>query len=311
MAAIATDRLTKRFSSSTTAVDHVNITVEEGEVYGLLGRNGAGKSTLMGMLLGLLEPTSGSFQIFGRSGSRARVASDIGALIESPAFYPFLSARRNLEVVARYCGASAKDVGIALERVGLDDVAGRRFSRFSLGMKQRLGVAAAILGDPALVILDEPTNGLDPQAITQMRELIRSLRSEGRTVLLSSHILAEVEQVVDRVAIIANGAVVTEGSLQNLRAQHSADGVTVIVRTGDDTALAPAVRELPGVRDVQSLPDGGVRIQTDDETAHGLAMELTRRGIGFTELTVEAATLETVFLELTAQQTGDTDDHND
>lgn len=311
MAAITTDRLTKIFSSSTTAVDHVNITVEEGEVYGLLGRNGAGKSTLMGMLLGLLEPTSGSFQIFGRSGSRARAASDVGALIESPAFYPFLSARRNLEVVARYCGASAKDVGIALERVGLDDVAGRRFSRFSLGMKQRLGVAAAILGDPALVILDEPTNGLDPQAITQMRELIRSLRSEGRTVLLSSHILAEVEQVVDRVAIIANGAVVTESSLQNLRAQHSADGVTVIVRTDDDTALVPAVRELPGVRDVQSLPDGGVRVRTDDETAHGLAMELTRRGIGFTELTVEAATFETVFLELTAQQTGDPDDHND
>lgn len=157
MAAITTDRLTKRFSSSTTAVDHVNITVEEGEVYGLLGRNGAGKSTLMGMLLGLLKPTSGSFQIFGRSGSRARMASDIGALIESPAFYPFLSARRNLEVLARYCGASARDVGVALERVGLDDVAGRRFSRFSLGMKQRLGVAAAILGDPALVILDEPT----------------------------------------------------------------------------------------------------------------------------------------------------------
>ena len=241
MAAITTDRLTKRFSSSTTAVDHVNITVEEGEVYGLLGRNGAGKSTLMGMLLGLLKPTSGSFQIFGQSGSRARMASDIGALIESPAFYPFLSARRNLEVLARYCGASARDVGVALERVGLDDVAGRRFSRFSLGMKQRLGVAAAILGDPALVILDEPTNGLDPQAITQMRELIRSLRSEGRTVLLSSHILAEVEQVVDRVAIIANGDVVTESSLQDLRAQHSADGVTVIIRTDDDAALVPAL----------------------------------------------------------------------
>lgn len=219
--------------------------------------------------------------------------------------YPFLSARRNLEVLARYCGASARDVGVALERVGLDDVAGRRFSRFSLGMKQRLGVAAAILGDPALVILDEPTNGLDPQAITQMRELIRSLRSEGRTVLLSSHILAEVEQVVDRVAIIANGDVVTESSLQDLRAQHSADGVTVIIRTDDDAALVPALRELPGVRDVQSLPDGGVRVRTDDDTAHGLAMELTRRGIGFTELTVEAATLETVFLELTAQQTGD------
>ena len=172
-------------------------------------------------------------------------------------------------------------------------------------MKQRLGVAAAILGDPALVILDEPTNGLDPQAITQMRELIRSLRSEGRTVLLSSHILAEVEQVVDRVAIIANGDVVTESSLQDLRAQHSADGVTVIIRTDDDAALVPALRELPGVRDVQSLPDGGVRVRTDDDTAHGLAMELTRRGIGFTELTVEAATLETVFLELTAQQTGD------
>lgn len=210
MAAITTDGLTKRFSSTTTAVDHVNITVAEGEVYGLLGRNGAGKSTLMGMLLGLLEPTSGSFQIFGRSGSRARAASDVGALIESPAFYPFLSAQRNLEVIARYCGASARDVRRVLERVGLDDVAGRRFSRFSLGMKQRLGVAAAILGDPALVVLDEPTNGLDPQAIAQMRELIRSLRSEGRTVLLSSHILAEVEQVVDSVAIIANGAVVIE-----------------------------------------------------------------------------------------------------
>jgi len=190
-------------------------------------------------------------------------------------------------------------------------VAGPRFPLPPRGRSQGRGAPAAILGDPALVILDEPTNGLDPQAITQMRELIRSLRSEGRTVLLSSHILAEVEQVVDRVAIIANGAVVTESSLQNLRAQHSADGVTVIVRTDDDTALVPAVRELPGVRDVQSLPDGSVRIQTDDETAHGLAMELTRRGIGFTELTVEAATLETVFLELTAQQTGDTDDHND
>ena len=285
-------------------MDNVSITVQEGEVYGLLGRNGAGKSTLMGLLLGLLAPTAGSFEIFGRSSLRLRSASGVGALIEAPAFYPYLSARRNLEVLAYYSGASARDVETALEKVGLSDVARRRFSRFSLGMKQRLGVAAAILGDAPLVVLDEPTNGLDPQAITQMRDLIRSLRSEGRTVLLSSHILAEVEQVVDRVAIIANGVVVVESSLSELRRSQSSADVTVLVRTADPHALIDVVRPMAGVQEAKVGPGGSVHILMEKGTESGLARELAHREVSFTELTVEEVTLESVFLKLTAKQKG-------
>ena len=300
--------VSKKFGQQQ-ALSDVNLTIKKGDIYGLIGKNGAGKTTLIKIMTQLMHASSGTVSLFGSSNQAewTQARKRVGSVIETPVAHNHLTAYENLSYYCKLRQIPNADKAIqeTLNYVDLTDTGKKKFRDFSLGMKQRLGVAAAILGDPALVILDEPTNGLDPQAITQMRELIRSLRSEGRTVLLSSHILAEVEQVVDRVAIIANGDVVTESSLQDLRAQHSADGVTVIIRTDDDAALVPALRELPGVRDVQSLPDGGVRVRTDDDTAHGLAMELTRRGIGFTELTVEAATLETVFLELTAQQTGD------
>src|SRR2546421_11009921 len=212
--AVSTDNLTKRYGEHL-AVDGVSLTVRRGEVYGFLGPNGAGKTTTLRMVLGLIRPTSGTATVLGEPPGAAN--ANVGALVEGPGFYPYLSGRDNLRVLARYRGLDEAEVGDVLVRVDLGDRAGDRFSRYSLGMKQRLGVAAALLGNPELLILDEPTNGLDPAGMSDMRRLLVQLAEAGHTGLRSSHLLGEVQEICDRVGVISRGRLVTEATVDELR----------------------------------------------------------------------------------------------
>ena len=214
---VTTDDLTKRYGD-VLAVDHLSLRIEPGEVYGFLGPNGAGKTTTMRMLLGLVAPTSGSAEVLDAAPGSPAGLERVGALIESPGFYPFLSGRDNLRIVAKHAGVSEAGIDQILDDVDLIDRAHHRFGTYSQGMKQRLGVAAALVKDPALLVLDEPTNGLDPGGVVQMRDLIRRLGDGHRSVLLSSHMLGEVEQVCDRVGVVRRGRLVAEGTVDELRA---------------------------------------------------------------------------------------------
>src|SRR6266446_10713877 len=227
---ITTNKLTKRYGPAITAVDNLDLEVHRGEVFGFLGPNGAGKTTTLRMLLGLIRPTSGSAIVAEHRPGDPEGLRRIGSLVESPAFYPYLSGRENLKIVCDYAGIPHTRVDAALEEVDLADRARDRFGTYSMGMKQRLAVAAALIKDPELMILDEPTNGLDPQGVVEMRSLIRRLGTGSRTVLLSSHLLSEMEQVCDRVGIIRRGRLVREGTVDELRGEPA---VTVRVTPVD------------------------------------------------------------------------------
>src|SRR5215218_8432015 len=218
---IETRDLGKRYGERVVAVDRLQLCVRHGEVYGFLGPNGAGKTTTLRMLLGLVKPSSGSARVLGASPGSPEALAGIGALVETPAFYPFLSGRDNLRVLARHAGVPETRIDAVLKEVGLSGRAGDRFATYSLGMKQRLGVAAALLKDPELLILDEPTNGMDAAGMAEMRTFIRTLGQKGRTVLFSSHLMSEVEQVCDRVGVIRGGRLVGEGTLDELRGRAS------------------------------------------------------------------------------------------
>src|SRR5438270_6167203 len=226
--AVETHGLSKRYATGVLAVNDLDLRVRTGEVYGFLGPNGAGKTTTLRLLSGLLHPTAGSATVArGPPGSPASLAR-LGAMVETPAFYPYLSGRDNLRVIARYSSASKSRIEPVLKQVDMIDRARHKFRTYSTGMKQRLGVAAALLKDPDLLILDEPTSGLDPQGTVEMRALIRDIRGEGRTVLLSSHLLNEVELTCDRVGVIAMGQLVAEGTVDELRARSG--GRTLLIR---------------------------------------------------------------------------------
>jgi len=289
---IETQCLTKRYGT-LTAVDRLTLGVRRGEVYGFLGPNGAGKTTTLRMLVGLVRPTSGSATILGaRPGSPDGLAR-IGALIEAPGFYPFLSARDNLRVMAMHAGSGAERVDTVLEEVGLGDRAKDRFGTYSQGMKQRLGVASALLKDPDVLILDEPTSGLDPKGMAEMRVFIRGLGDGGRTVLLSSHLMPEVEQVCDRVGVIHRGALVREGTVDELRG-----GRSLLVRAEPMEQASRLLESLPGVTGV-STRDGAMSITADPAEASAINGALVAAGIAVSELRTERASLEDVFLELT------------
>src|SRR6266511_342798 len=218
---IETRDLGKRYGDRIVAVDRLVMRVRRGEVYGFLGPNGAGKTTTLRMLLGLVRPTSGSALVLGAAPGSPEGLARIGALIETPTFYPFLSGRDNLRVLALHAGIPEAQIGPALAEVELSARAGDRFETYSLGMKQRLGIAAALIKDPELLILDEPTNGMDPAGMAEMRTFIRSLGRGTRTVLLSSHLMTEVEQICDRVGVISKGSLVGEGTVDELRGGES------------------------------------------------------------------------------------------
>ena len=289
---IDTAGLTKRYGE-VLAVNRLALRVRRGEVYGFLGPNGAGKSTTLRMLLGLVRPTSGAAAVLGAPPGAPEGLARTGAMIEAPAFYPFLSGRDNLRVLAGHAGVAARQVDEVLAEVDLLARAGDRVSGYSLGMKQRLGVAAALLKDPELLILDEPTNGLDPAGMAEMREFIRSLGREGRTVLLSSHLMGEVEQVCDRVGVIRAGALVAEGTVDELRGRAG-----LRVRAQPAGAAERVIGALPGVEAV-SPDDGLLDVTVDPARAAAINRALVEAGVDVSELYAAKASLEDVFLELT------------
>ena len=298
---IATDGLAKRFRD-VDAVAGVDLRVPAGGIYGFLGPNGAGKTTTIRMLLGLMRPTRGVASLFGQPvvpGSD--VLDRVGALVERPAFYPYLSAVDNLRVLGLTRGLPDSRLGAAvpeaLDRVGLMEAAKRPAGRYSTGMRQRLGIAAALLGRPQLVILDEPTNGLDPNGVVEVRELIRHLARDGTTVFLSSHVLPEVEQLCDHVAVLRKGRVIAEGETQAMLRQ----GERLYVRfdtPGDATQAEPVLEAIgPTTR---SDSDTGRFVDAPATRGSDVARALAAAGLYPAELSVHRQSLEAVFIELTA-----------
>lgn len=292
---VQTRGLTKRYGERL-AVDTVSMTVRRGEVYGFLGPNGAGKTTTLRMILGLIRPTAGSASVLGRPGGSQEVTERVGALIEGPGFFPYLSGRDNLRVMARYRGLPESTVDDALVRVDLADRGDDRFKSYSLGMKQRLGVASALMGDPELIVLDEPTNGLDPAGMQDMRSLVVSLARGGQTVVLSSHLLAEVQEICDRVGVIDDGRLLRESTVADLRGETSLRVRAVQV----DRTLAVSMR-LAG--------DDGVRVQGDSvllalpaAAAPDVTRALVADGVDVLELSAVERSLEEVFFEMTTTQ---------
>lgn len=297
---IETHDLCKSYNGRTV-VDHLNLTVPQGCVYGFLGPNGAGKSTSMKMLLGLVHPTGGSVELLGHTmneTNRIPLLRQTGSLIESPSGYLHLTARENLAIVADLKGVAHKDIDRVLEIVHLTADANRKVGQYSLGMKQRLGIAMALLGSPKLLVLDEPTNGLDPAGIQEMRELIRTMpAATGATVLISSHLLGEMEQMVEHVGIIDHGRMLFEGPLTELQ-RHSKGALTLRL-------LHPA-KALP-VLQANGLPTAAVGEDNTialpplrDDLLAGLVQALADSGAGVVGLTQHTRTLEEIFLTLTA-----------
>jgi ABC-2 type transport system ATP-binding protein len=289
--------LVKRYGD-IMAVDHVDLTVGVGDVYGYLGPNGAGKTTSLRMLLGLIRPDAGAAKLFGRDPlvEGARALDGVAGFVEAPRFYPYLTGRRNLELVAALDGAGATGrIEEALETVELSDRAKDRVGGYSHGMRQRLGIAGALLRDPKLLLLDEPTTGLDPAGMRDMRLLVRRLADQGITVLLSSHLMGEVEELCDRVAIVRTGRVVYEGSLPELLASTAG---RYTLRTTDDVRSAAIAAERPGVDDVR-FADGGVSLSAGEEAVTALSITLGEAGIGIAALVPRTATLEELFFRMT------------
>jgi len=282
--------LTKRFGSFT-AVDDLSFTVEPGRITGFLGPNGAGKTTTLRMLLGLVRPTSGTATIGGRAYHEiAAPLRVVGSALEATNFHPGRSGRDHLRVLADTCGIGTARVDEMLELVGIPAAARKRAGGSSMGMRQRLGLAAAMLGDPEVLILDEPANGLDPEGIRWLRGFLRHLSSGGKTILVSSHMLQEVEQTVDDVVIISNGKLVQQGPMADL---HGA--ARSLVRTSSTDELAGALRVADVTSEVQ--PDGGLMVHTGDLRLVGdVAL---RAGLPVYELRSATSDLEAVFFELT------------
>lgn len=290
---VETHGLTKRYGPRIVAVDNLSLRVRRGEVYGFLGPNGAGKTTTLRLLLGLIRPTAGTASVLGHPPGAPAGLARVGAMIETPAFYPYLSGRDNLRVLAGYTGAPTARLEQTLAQVDLAERAGDKVRTYSQGMKQRLGVAAALLKDPDLLILDEPTNGLDPRGMAEMRALVRSLGQGRRTVLLSSHLLGEVEHICDRVGVIQRGRLVAEGALAELRGSGG-----LLVRVAPlESALALA-RTLPGVAEAH-IEDGALRLGVAPAHAADINRALVGAGLEVSELRPLTHSLEEVFLGLT------------
>lgn len=297
---IQTLDLTKRYRVKRlrriTAVDGISFQVERGQVFGFLGPNGSGKTTTIGMLLGIITPTAGQVRLLGRGGPAGlhEARQRVGATLETPNFYPYLSGRDNLRLVANVKGVGRTDVDRVLEMVGL---AGRKkdpFEKYSLGMKQRLALAATMLGDPDVVILDEPANGLDPEGMKEIREIILGLAAQGKTIFLSSHLLSEVEKTCTHVAIIKEGRLIRQASVEEI--VHT--GVLLNLRAPDPAALLREVAGFPGAREAWA-DDPDVVVELDEDRPQDLNRWLGERGIHLMHLSHRRRSLEDVFIELT------------
>jgi len=302
LSAVLAKGLTKRYGE-LSAVDGLDLQIDQGVLYGFLGPNGAGKTTTIRMLLGLIFPTSGEVElldepVFGHEGSGAPSLHKVGALIEEPAFWTYLSGRRNLEYFTRAAGPRSEQrarlarIDEVLHTVGLADAANKRVKAYSQGMRQRLGIALALLGEPALLVLDEPTNGLDPQGMREIRHLLQRLAGEGTTVFVSSHLLSEVEAMCDRVGVLAQGRLVADGPPGALR--KDADVVRLEV---DDAVRARGV--LGTLAGVAIEGDDPLRVRlSPPATAASVNAALVAGGVAVSALVPEQASLEDVFLSL-------------
>jgi ABC-2 type transport system ATP-binding protein len=283
----------------TMAVAGLDLEVPEGGVFGFLGPNGAGKTTTIRCLLGLVRPDTGHLRLLGTEVSKglAHVIGKVGSIVEQPALFPRFSGRRNLEILGRIQGRDDRAIDSVLERVGLQERAKDNVRTYSLGMKQRLGIAAALLKDPSVLILDEPANGLDPAGIVEVRELIRSLGAEGRTVFVSSHILSEVQQTADRVAILARGRLIKAGPVHEVLAAGRAQGM--LVRVSDPAAGKRALdaAELPA-----TIDGGSLRVDVQPDQGERVTRALVAADLYPSELRPDEVDLETVFLELTKDE---------
>jgi len=294
---VRTQALTKRYGD-LVAVDDLELTVRPSEVYGFLGPNGAGKTTTLRMLLGLIRPTTGSVRLLGNPVGGAALAK-VGALIEGPAFYPYLSGRDNLRVLAGHAGVDRSRITVVLDQVDLTDRATDRYANYSMGMRQRLGLAAALLKDPELLILDEPTNGLDPAGMADMRTVIRTLAGDGRTVLLSSHLLGEVQQVCDRVGVISRGRLVAESTVSDL-----ADGGSLRLEARPVVRAIELIASLVGPEKVRC--DGrSIDIAVERSEAGRINAALVRDDVEVSELHWRQPDLEETFFELTGAPSDD------
>lgn len=296
---IETNDLSKRYGQ-VTAVDRLSLRVPRGHVFGLLGPNGSGKTTAMSMLLGLVRPTAGSFRLFGGGQADGEALRRIGAIIETPSFYPYLSGRQNLEYFQGVSGkGDRQELDTLLDKVGLLQRADDRYQTYSLGMKQRLGIAYALLGDPELLFLDEPTNGMDPAGMAEIRDLIKQLGAEGRTILLSSHLLHEVELVCDSVAILAKGKLIAQGNVKEL--VHPQEQVQL--RTTSNEQAYQILTSLDWVQGAV-VENGHLVVTAPVERSWELTAALSRSQVYVTEMWPLQISLEEYFLDVTAEDVG-------
>lgn len=292
--------ISKRYGG-TLALRSISLELRAGEVFALLGPNGSGKSTALNIVLGLVRPTSGTIEIDGRplSGRPTEALREVGGLAEGPSFYPYLSGRENLRLLAKVRGINSNSVERSLETVGLADRGGDPFDAYSLGMKQRLGIASTLMHEPRLIILDEPTNGLDPEGTLEIRKLIPRVASAGQTVLLASHLLHEVEQVSDRIAIMRRGSVIAEGTVSELLS--AGDQFRVSVPSEERERAAATLRGVPSVAAVDPGP-GGTLVVSGAVDSAALNRALATQGIFASELARMTLSLESLFLAITRRE---------
>ncbi len=292
---LKTQALSKSFGR-IKAVRDLNLEVPEGAVFGILGPNGSGKSTTLSMLMGILRPDSGEFSWFGQPGSPEQ-RRQIGTLLEQPNFYPYLSARQNLKIACLIKECSEQRIEPVLAQVGLLDRADSAFKTFSTGMKQRLAIASALLADPRVLVLDEPTNGLDPQGIAEVRELILQIAERGKTILLASHILDEVEKVCTHVAVIKKGHLLAQGSVMDILSnQHQVE-----MQAAEPDALERALAALPHAGERRRQGDMIVMMVTGEPDGEAINRYLFQQGIVLRHLRIHKKRLEESFLEITAK----------
>ncbi len=296
---LETENITKRYGS-ITAVDHVTMHLEQGEIYGLIGRNGAGKTTLLKMLAGLAKPTEGTFSIFGESSEQTSYMRDrIGVLIESPGLYPSMTAFENMKVKALMLGMN--DDGFLkelLSDVGLENAGKKKIRQFSLCMKQRLGIAMTLIGHPDLLLLDEPINGLDPQGIVEIRELIARLSKERNiTILISSHILEELSKIATRYGILHDGMLIDEFSHSELMRRCRE---RIEIRPSDPTKAATVIEGM-GIMEYKVLDKSIIQIFERLEDSGEIVLELAKNGIKTLSITVKNEALEDYYLSITGQ----------
>jgi ABC-type multidrug transport system ATPase subunit len=296
MNVLEVDRLTKRYGQKT-AVEDLSLTVGHGQIFGFLGPNGSGKTTTIGMIFGIIRPTHGDISVFGESNREALARRRMGGTLEQPNLYPYLTGRENLAVVAAIKGLPKKYIEPALAAVDLLESANREVKTYSLGMKQRLALAAATLGDPELLILDEPTNGLDPEGMREIRELLVRLARSGRTIFVSTHLLDEVEKICTHVAILKRGRLQRSGAVTAFTEAK----ITFRLCADDTQRLFEAVMQYESARNVRAT-GGAVHLDLIDAAPASLNRYLAGRGIYLRELSSQRQTLEEAFLAVTGEE---------